>query len=153
MGFLRTDYSEVNTGFAPLPVGEYECIVSDVKVVTTSTQKQMIKVTLTVREDVPQEGQKRKFFDNMVEQESMMWKFQQVAKAAQLPPGEDFETLADFAKAIEYKNVRVKNKHEVYNGETQDRIAYWMESKGGAGDGGGYAEQGGIDIEDEDLPC
>jgi hypothetical protein len=150
MGFLRTDYSEVNTGFAPLPVGEYECIVSDVKVATTSTNKPMLKVTLTVREDVEQEGQKRKFFDNIVEQENMMWKFQQVAKAAQLPQGEDIDTLADFASAIQYKNVRIKNKHEVYNGETQDRIAYWMESNGGAG--GGAPEGQTIDISDEDLP-
>jgi hypothetical protein len=80
MGFLRTDYS--NTGdFAPLPIGEYECFVSKVETTTTSTNKPMLKVTLTVRDDIEQPGQKRKFFDNMVEQENMMWKFNQVAKA------------------------------------------------------------------------
>jgi hypothetical protein len=149
MGFLRTDYSEVNTGFAPLPIGEYECIVSDAKVAETSTGKPMLKVTLTVRDDIEQEGQKRKFFDNMVEQENMMWKFQQVAKAAQLEQGVDLETLADFAQAILYKPVRIKNKHEVYNEEKQDRIAYWLEAKF---EGGGVAPTGTNDISDDDLP-
>jgi hypothetical protein len=120
MGFLRTDYS--NTGdFAPLPIGEYECFVSKVEVTESSNGNAMIKATLTVRDDIEQPGQKRKFFDNMVEMESMMWKFNQVAKAAQLEEGVDLETLADFAAAIQYKPVRIKNKHEVYNGETSDR--------------------------------
>jgi predicted RNA-binding protein with PUA-like domain len=122
MGFLRTDYS--NTGdFAPLPIGEYECFVSKVETTESSNGNPMLKVTLTVRDDVEQPGQKRKFFDNMVETEKMMWKFNQVAKAAQLEEGVDLETLADFAAAIQYKPVRIKNKHEVYNGETNDRIA------------------------------
>jgi hypothetical protein len=153
MGFLRTDYS--NTGdFAPLPIGEYECIVSKTEVTETSTGKPMLKVTLTVREDVEQAGQKRKFFDNMVEQENMMWKFNQVAKAAQLEEGLDLETLADFGNAILYKPVRIKNKHEVYNGETNDRIANWKESQYGGGFGGAESgiETGGIDIGDDDLP-
>jgi hypothetical protein len=153
MGFLRTDYS--NTGdFAPLPIGEYECIVSKVEVTETSTHKPMLKVTLTVREDVEQAGQKRKFFDNMVEQENMMWKFNQVAKAAQLEEGLDLETLADFGNAILYKPVRIKNKHEVYNGETNDRIANWKESQYGGEFGSTESgiETGGIDIGDDDLP-
>jgi hypothetical protein len=153
MGFLRTDYS--NTGdFAPLPIGEYECIVSKTEVAQTSTGKPMLKVTLTVREDVEQAGQKRKFFDNMVEQENMMWKFNQVAKAAQLEEGLDLETLADFGNAILYKPVRIKNKHEVYNGETNDRIANWKESQYGGEFGGAESgiETGGIDIGDDDLP-
>ena len=152
MGFLRTDYS--NTGdFAPLPIGEYECFVSKVETAMTSTNKPMLKVTLTVRDDVEQKGQKRKFFDNMVEQENMMWKFNQVAKAAQLEEGVELETLADFAAAIQYKPVRIKNKHEVYNGETNDRIAIWKESQYGGDFGSGESlESGSIVIGDDDLP-
>lgn len=158
MGFLRTNYDDVNAGFEPLPIGEYECIVSKAEVTKSqSSGAPMLKVTLTVREDVEQKGQKRKFFDNIVEQENMMWKFQQVAKAVQLPEGEDLETLADFASAIQYKAVRIKNKHEVYNGEKQDRIAFWNPSKVNSGAythdmGGGDAGGGSIDISDDDLP-
>ena len=150
MGFLRTDYS--NTGdFAPLPIGEYECFVSEAKIAESSNGNPMVKVTLTVRDDVEQAGGKRKLFDNIVEMESMMWKFNQVAKAAQLPEGEDIETLADFAASILYKPVRIKNKHRVYNGETQDSVNAWKETQFGgdfgSGDGGGS-----IDIGDDDLP-
>lgn len=148
MSFLRTDYSEVNTGFAPLPVGDYECIVSKAEVTTTSTNKPMLKVTLTVREDVEQEGQKRKFFDNLVQQENMMWKFQQVAKAARIPAGKDIADLADFANEIQFQPVVIRNKHETYNGELQDRVGYWKPSEQ-EGNGSG---DGGIDISDDDLP-
>jgi len=66
MGFLRTDYS--NTGdFAPLPIGEYECFVSEAKIAESSNGNPMVKVTLTVRDDVEQAGGKRKLFDNIVE--------------------------------------------------------------------------------------
>ena len=154
MGFLKTDYSEVNAGFEPLPVGKYECIVSEVKVTTSSTGKPMLKVTLTVRDDVEQDGQKRKFFDNMIEQENMMWKFQQVAKACQLPAGMDFDSLSDFAAAIQYRPVVIKNKHENYNGEVQDRVHWWGESKldGGDFEAPTGAEGAPLDISDDDLP-
>lgn len=151
MGFLRTDYSEVSTGFEPLPVGDYECIISKTEVTETKeTKKPMLKVTLTVREDIEQEGQKRKFFDNMVEQENMMWKFQQVAKAAQLEQGVELDTLADFAAAILYKPVTIRNKHRVYNGETQDTVGFYKESQFEAGSGAGTGAP--IDISDDDLP-
>jgi predicted RNA-binding protein with PUA-like domain len=155
MGFLRTDYS--NTGdFAPLPIGEYECFVSKVEVTESSNGNAMVKCTLTVRDDIEQQGQKRKFFDNMVEMESMMWKFNQVAKAAQLEEGVDLETLADFAAAIQYKPVRIKNKHTVYQGETQDKIAIWKESQYGgdfgSGEGDPFSGGGSIEIGDDDLP-
>lgn len=152
MGFLRTDYSEVNGDFAPLPIGTYECIVSEVKVTkTATTNKPMLKVTLTVRDDIEQEGQKRKFFDNIVEQENMMWKFQQVAKAAQFPEGTDVESLEHFAELLQYKTVAIKNKHREYNGEKQDSIGSWLESKAEGG-GEAFTGNGQLDISDDDLP-
>lgn len=155
MGFLRTNYDDVNTGFTALPIGDYECIVSKVEVKETSTKKPMVKVELTVRDDVEQEGQKRKFFDNLVVQDNMMWKFQQVSKAAQLPVGEEYATVEDFASALQYKNVRIRNKHEVYNDEKQDRVAYWKETESGdagGNDGDPFAGGGSINISDDDLP-
>jgi hypothetical protein len=155
MGFLRTDYS--NTGdFAPLPIGEYECFVSKVEVTESSNKNPMLKVTLTVRDDIEQQGQKRKLFENLVEVENMMWKFNQVAKACQLEEGVELETLADFAAAIQYKPVRIKNKHEVYNGEKKDSIAAWKESQYGgdfgSGEGDPFSGGGSIEIGDDDLP-
>jgi hypothetical protein len=160
MSFLKTDYSEVNTGFEALPVGEYECIISAVEIVKTkTTDKNMLKVTLTVRDDVDQTGGKRKFFDNLVEQDNMMWKFQQLAKAAQLPAGQDIESLQSFAKEIQYKSVRIKNKHRTYEGEIQDTIAHYVESQVGGGEAAGRAAadpfasgNGAIEVSDDDLP-
>jgi hypothetical protein len=154
MGFLRTDYSEVG-GFGALPIGEYECIISEVKMTKSSTGKDMVKVTLTVRDDVEQEGKKRKFFDNFVVQENMMWKFQQVSKAAQIDQGVDVESPEHFAQLIQYKAVCIKNKHEEYNGDKQDRVAFYMEPKvAGGGSSPVSAELGGgsIDVGDDDLP-
>lgn len=158
MGFLKTNYDDVND-FAALPVGDYECIVSEVKMKQTSTGKQMVAVTLTVRDDIDQQGKKRKFFDNLVVQDNMMWKFQQVSKACDLPVGQDFATPEEFASAIQYKCVVIRNKHEDYNGEKQDRVANWKVSKYGAGEGGGFSGGtdpfvggGSIDITDDDLP-
>lgn len=153
MGFLKTDYTDVNAGFSALPIGEYECIISKVEMTKAQSGNQMIKVTLTVRDDIEQEGRKRKFFDNLVVLDNMMWKFQQVSKAVQLPAGQDIATPEDFAQAIQYKPVRIKNKHEMYNDEKQDRVAYYIESKAEGGDfSGGNDGSGQIDISDDDLP-
>lgn len=162
MSFLRTDYSNIGRGFEPLPIGVYECIISEVKVDKSQSGYDMLKLTLTIRDDVPQHGKKRKFFDNVVATEKTMWKFNAIAKAAGLPAGQEFTTIGDFAKAIQYKPVRVKNKHEDYNGSKQDRIAYYMESKvqalaTGASAGNPFADPfaGGsttINISDDELP-
>lgn len=151
MGFLKTDYS--NTGdFAPLPVGDYECIVSATEMKVASSGNTMIKVTLTVREDVEQKGQKRNFFDNLVVQDNMMWKFNQVAKAAQLAEGEDVDTPEEFAAAILYKPVIIRNKHEQYNGENQDRVASWKVSNLEGSGSVMAGVDGSIEISDDDLP-
>lgn len=154
MGFLKTDYSEVN-GFEPLPIGDYEVFISEAKVVESSTGKPMIKVTLTVRDDIEQEGKKRKFFDNMVHQDNMLWKFQQVGSAVQIPEGIDLDTIHDFAAAILYKPAAIRNKHREYNGEKQDTVGFWKKSKYGGTFGGGESTgefDGGTEISAEDLP-
>lgn len=152
MGFLKTNYDDLND-FGALPVGDYECIVSDVKIAPTSTGKQMVKVTLTIRDDVEQAGKKRKFFDNLVVQDNMMWKFNQVSKACDFPANTDFASVEEFASAIQYKTVTIRNKHEEYNGEKQDRVANWKVSKFGAGeDGFSGGNNGSIEIGDDDLP-
>jgi hypothetical protein len=149
MGFLKTNYE--NTGdFAPLPIGDYECIVAETKMKDTSTGKKMISVKLTIREDVDQKGQKRNFFDNLVIQDNMMWKLNQVAKAAQLAEGEDLDTPEDFMAAILYKPVVIRNKHRQYEGETQDSVGSWKTSD--LGSDGSSATTGAIEIGDEDLP-
>lgn len=148
MGFIRSDYSEVNTGFGALPIGEYECIISEAKLTKSKAGNDMIKLMLTIREDIEQLGAKRKFFDQIPIMDSMMWKIQQLMKAAGIEEGTEIESPEEFVNLIQYRAVRVKNKHEEYNGEKQDKIAFYTETKtGGAPEG-----YGSVDVTDDDLP-
>lgn len=126
MSFFTTDYRDVDT-FDPIPPGEYECIISDVETTKFSTGSEGLKLTLTIRSDVDQTGAKRKLFDNLVASEKAMFRFQQVSKAAKLPEGLEYPTLVDFAKAILHKAVRVRVKHEMYNGEARERVSFYKE--------------------------
>jgi hypothetical protein len=152
MSFLRTDYSEVKSGgdFSPLPIGEYEAIISKVEVTKSQAGNKMLKIEYTVRDDVDQEGKKRKFFENVVE--SLTWKFQALAKAAQLPAGQEIASLEEFASLIQYKPVLLKNKHEEYNGQTQDRVHFVNESKIGTGAGSNFGNTQTFVVDDESLP-
>lgn len=153
MGFLKVDYS--NTGdFAPLPIGSYECIVSGAEVKQSKAGNPMINVKLTVREDIDQQGKKRNFFDNVVIQDNMMWKVAQVTKAAGISEEEvnNFDTLEELAAAILYKPVVIKNKHEQYNGDTQDRVKSWHSTEQDGEGGHAFDGGGSIEISDDDLP-
>lgn len=150
MGFLKTNYDDLQGDFKPLPVGEYDCKISEAKVATAATSgNQMLKLKLTVREDVEQEGQRRIFFHNCVVSEKTMFQFHQLTKAVGFPAGTEFDSLEELARAVLYKNVTVKNKHELYNGQMQDKVASLKESK----DANPFEETAGkIDITEDDLP-
>lgn len=148
MAFLTTNYDDIKGNFEPLPIGDYECVISEVKIEKSkNTGNDMLKLTLTVRDDVNQEGKKRKFFDNIVNVPTMAWKFQQLAKAVGIPSGQSFETLHQFATAVQFKPVRVRNKHEEYNGNVNDRVAYYSKSKISMS-----TSTEPFDINDEDIP-
>lgn len=161
MSFLKTDYSELKTGggdFQPLPIGQYEVIISKVEVSRSKAGIDMLKVAYTVRDDVEQAGKKRLFFENIVA--TLDWKFKALASACGIPEGKDFATMADFAREIQYKPVILKNKHEEYNGEIQDRVHWLAKSRVGTRAGSNNVSDdpfaGGsnksIDITDDDLP-
>lgn len=157
MGFFQVNHKEAG-GFDALPKGEYEAVITDVKMDTAKSGNEMIKITLTIRDDVEQEAQKRKLFDNLVITDNMMWKFQQVSKAAQLEDGVVVETPADFAKAIHYRAVRITVGQRVYNDQLQNEVKAYKEATVAYGGQGGqtkdpFATDGPpIDISDDDLP-
>jgi len=133
MGFFNTNYSEVGS-FELVPEGEYEAVISDVKKTTSKNSgAPMLKVTYTIRTDVEQPAQKRKMFDNLVQMDSTIFKFQQLSKAVGIAEGLDIETLEDFAKLIKFKAVRIKVTHRLndYNGkeEMQANVAFVGEPK------------------------
>lgn len=153
--FFQLDPEQAKSGFEPLPIGEYECIVTEAEVTTSSSGNPMIKVTLTVRDDVEQDGHKRKIFDNLVATEKAMFKFHQVGKAIGV---EQAPSIESFAQSILYKPVRIKNKHEEYNGKVNDRVAVYLEPNveyKGAGQSAApdpFATTGiPVDISDDDF--
>lgn len=124
MSFLNVNYNEAGSSFDPIKPGEYEAFFSEVEVTTAkSSGNPMLKCTLTIREDVAQEFQKRKIWDNLVATDKAMFKFQQVAKALQFPEGQKINSIEEFANMIRFQPVRIKvaNREEEYNGEKRIR--------------------------------
>lgn len=121
MSFLKVNHEETgNNEYEIVAEGEYECIIADAEVTESkSSGFPMLKLTVTIRNDVKQPHRKQKLWDYLVASEKAMFKFQQVAKAVALPNGKDFKTLEDFRLAILYKPTRVKVVHEEseYQGE------------------------------------
>ena len=122
MNFLKINHEEAgNNEYEIIAEGDYECIIAEADVAESKSGNPMLKLTITVRNDVKQPHRKQKLWDYLVVTEKTMFKFQQVGKAVQLPNGKDFKTLEDFRLAILYKAVKIKVVHEdnTYNGETK----------------------------------
>lgn len=163
MSFFSFDPEKVteNRGtFQPLPIGEYEVVISEVEVGESAQKKTpQIKMTLTVREDVEQPGKKRKIFQTLYFTEKTVEMNQRALKAMGVGAA-NFETIVDVAKAIQYKAVRVKIKHEEYekDGETKitERVHYYNPTQYPIGSAAPSKDPfaGGppANIGDEDLP-
>jgi hypothetical protein len=155
MSFFKLDESQAGGAFEPMPIGEYEAIITGAEVTNSANGNPMIKITLTVRDDVDQEGKKRKVFDNAVATEKAMFKFHQLGKALGI---EAMATIEGFAQAMLYKPIRFKNKHEEYNGKVNDKVNYYSPAQvdyngqGGQVTGDPFAGSTSVDISDDDLP-
>lgn len=127
MSFLKVNHEQVGSGeYEIIAEGEYETVISDVEVTESKSGNPMLKLTITLRNDVKQPHRKQKLWDYLVATEKAMFKFHQVAKAVGLPNGKDFKSIEEFRNAILFKAVRivVKQEESEYNGEkrTQARI-------------------------------
>jgi hypothetical protein len=159
MSFLKTNPNEAG-GFGPLTPGEYEVVISEAKSAKSQSGNDMIKLTLTVRSNVPQLHQKRKIFDNLVVSEKAMFKFHNLSMAL-FGEGTEFATLEDFRKAIanQYVRVLIKTEQNTHNGVTrdQDRVVTYKEPQDGSGSevssGDPFQDDGRpVDISEDDMP-
>jgi hypothetical protein len=122
MSFLKINHEEAGSGeYEIIAEGEYETVISDVEVTESKSGNPMLKLTITIRNDVKQPHRKQKLWDYLVATEKAMFKFHQVAKAAGLPNGKDFKSIEEFANAIMFKPLRIKviQEDNTYNGETK----------------------------------
>ena len=169
MTFFQVNHSEVQgTTFDPVPVGDYEVIISDVEKKVFKSGNKGLSLILTIRDDVDQAARKRKLFENLAITEKALFKYQQYAKATGMPDGQTFNTEEDiqngFGQWLQGKCLRVRVKHENNDGVISERVAAVDASKLEAGAptpqfGGGahpFAPTGKDspigDISDDDLP-
>lgn len=118
------------------PEGDYECIITAIEERTTKSGATGLNVTMVIRNDV--QGQKygnaclfhtlwKRKEPSEFDMQVNGYSFGQVmalGKAAGLPDGKDYDSLAQMCGDLVKKCVRVTLKHEEYNGKTQERVSY-----------------------------
>ena len=122
MTFLKINHEEAGNGeYEIIAEGEYECVIAEAEVKESSKGNPMLKLTITIRNDVKQPHRKQKLWDYLVDTEKAHFKFQQVAKAVGIPSGTMMKTLEDYRLAILFKPVRISviQEDNTYNGETK----------------------------------
>lgn len=133
MGF-KSNYENVSQGTLK-PEGDYECIIQKIEERTAQSGKQNLNISLVIRNDV-QQGFKngiifhtiwKKKEPSQLDEQVKGYNFNQImalGKAAQLPEGRDYDTLNDFCEDLVNRPVKVRLKHEEYNGKTYERVHY-----------------------------
>lgn len=115
MSFFKIDYSETQD-FGPIPEGEYEAVIQEVDIKQYNSGNNGLNVKLQIRADVEQDAKKRVVFDGLVSTQKAMFKFQNYAKATNMPEGKSFATedefLKTFSKHLKGKAVRIRIKHD-----------------------------------------
>lgn len=135
---FSTDYSEVNS-FDLIPVGDYEVIIKTIEERTTQNGATGLNLTLIIRNDVDQKFQNRCIFHTLwkrreptqADMQVQGYSFKQVmqlAKAAALPGGKAYNTVADLCADLINRVIKVNVIHETYNGKTSERVRYMNES-------------------------
>lgn len=173
MAFLTTNHKvaeeQVNSqpSFGPLEEGWYEVFITGVDPNIVSSQKGTpgIEVVFTVRDDVEQDGQRKKVWETLWVSPKAMVRIYQLLKVVGVPDGEDLEK-EDIVKALKGKPVQIEVAIDTYtksNGEQgQKNVVTFMGFKE-ANHGGRFVEEGSnddpfatngqpIDISDESLP-
>lgn len=120
---FQVNYNEAQEkSFSPLKDGEYEVIITDVECKKTKNGDDMLSVTYTVRDDVKQEGQRSKVWDNVVFKDSVKWRYQLFFKALGLSDGTKLSTIQDVAQAVLHKSLKVRTEQEDYENKTYVRV-------------------------------
>ena len=127
-----TNYSAA-ADYGIIPQGEYECIITNAEVRQTPSQKWKVSLTLTIRNDVQQGSRNRVLFmdiwrkkePNANDAQVEGFNFAQlmnIAKAAAIPDGTNFDSLADFLRTLDGRLLRVTVTHRAYGGRTYEEI-------------------------------
>lgn len=133
MGF-KTNFNDVQD-YSLIPVGEYEAIIQKVEERTTQNGATGLNIKLVIRNDVEQNCQNRTIFHTLWKRKEPTqadlqvqgYGFSQVmqlAKAAGLTDGTEYESVYELCGDLVNRVIRVKVVHEEYNGRTNERVHY-----------------------------
>lgn len=138
MGF-STDYSEVNS-FDLIPKGEYEVIIKKVEERTTRNGAEGINLSLVIRNDVDQKYQNRYIYHTLwkrkepteADMQVQGYSFRQImqlAKAAVLPSGKNYESVTALCDDLVNRVIRVTTDTETYQEKEREIVKYMNESR------------------------
>lgn len=126
MGF-GTNYDDIPQGGNELvPEGDYECIIVNAEIRKTQNGKYKVAFSMVIRNDVDQECKNRYLFvdvwrkrepspsDEQVEGFNFA-QLMAIARAAQIPSGQNFESLEQFMQCMVNRLVIVHATHDDYN--------------------------------------
>ena len=133
MGFTN-DFSKAQQGGLK-PEGDYEVLIVKAEEKTTKGGKVYLSLNLVIRNDVKQGYQNGYLFHTLWKRKNPTeadmqvngYSFSQVmalGKAAGLPNGKNYESLADFLQELVRKPVLVHLVHDTYNDTERESIAW-----------------------------
>lgn len=132
---FTNDYSKASQGGLK-PEGDYEALIVKAEEKPTKSGKLHLNLNLVIRNDVDQNYQNGYLFHTLwkrkepTEADNQVngYGFSQImslGKAAGLPNGKNYESLADFLQELIGKPVRAHVVHDEYNGNKRETIAWF----------------------------
>lgn len=109
---------EEDKSFEIIAKGDYEVYVEAFDEPEVNGEFERSSLLLRVRDDIDQEFQNRTIYVNLNTNPNIAWKLSNIATAAGVPKGTEFETLKDYLKELKGSSMKVKLDHREYNGKT-----------------------------------
>ena len=104
----KKEYEMIKPGF-------YEVYIMDVDYPEAIDDIEKSSITLVIRDDIEQEFKRQRMWVNISTNPNIAWKLSNIARAAGVPAGTDFDGLADYLAAIKGASMKVKVDHREYN--------------------------------------
>ena len=106
------------TDFDIIAKGDYEVYVEAFDEPEVNGEFERSSLLLRIRDDIEQEFQNRSIYVNLNTNPNIAWKLSNIATAAGIPEGTEFQTLKEYLSDLKGASMKVKLDHREYNGKT-----------------------------------